>query len=379
MHIMKRILPVLFTAALLPGLFACGGGEQELPPPPVRPVKVFEVEGISGAALRRFPGSISASQRAELSFRVGGVLNKIEVKEGDRVKAGQLLASLDPTDYEIRVKDRQATFDNAQKNYNRGSQLVAQGNISQLDFDRLEANFRTSQAALDAAKQELDYTRLKAPFAGNIGRREVENFEEVTANQPIFQLQNLEQLDVTVNLPENLVRSLQRDPEADTASGSRVADRVQTYASFEGRGEERFPLQFKEVSTKADAQTQTFRVTLTMPQPEGFNVLPGMTANVYMDFSKVVATDTTRWVPVTAVVADSGLDAQVWVLDADSMTVSPRPVTIGRMAEGRIEVTSGLDGGEEIVSVGAAYLADGMQVSRMQLSEQAEPRADDPG
>ena len=329
--------------------------------------------------MRRFPGSISASQRAQLSFRVGGVLQRIEVREGERVKAGQLLAALDPTDYEIRLKDRQATFDNAQKNYNRGSQLVAEGNISQLDFDRLEANFRTSQAALDAARQELEYTRLRAPFAGSIGRREVENFEEVTANQPIFQLQNLEQLDVSVDLPENLVRSLQRDEQADSSGGTRTADQVETWASFEGRDGERFALSFKEVSTKADAQTQTFRVTLTMPQPQGFSVLPGMTANVFIDFSKIVATDSTRWVPITAVVSGSGLDAQVWVLDADSMTVSPRPVTIGRMAEGRIEVTAGLAGGEEIVSVGAAYLADGMQVSRMHLSEQAEPRADDPG
>ena len=376
---MNRILRILIAAATLPALVACGGGEEELPPPPIRPVKLFEVEGISGEAVRRFPGSIGASQRAQLSFRVGGVLQKIEVREGDRVKAGQLLAALDPTDYEIRLNDRQATFDNAQKNYNRGSQLVAEGNISQLDFDRLEANFRTSQAALDAARQDLEYTRLKAPFAGNIGRREVENFEEVTANQPIFQLQNLEQLDVSVDLPENLVRSLQRDGQADSSGARRAADQVETWASFEGRDGERFPLEFKEVSTKADAQTQTFRVTLTMPQPQGFTVLPGMTANVFMDFSKVVASDSTRWVPVSAVVADSGLDAQVWVLDGDSMTVSPRTVTIGRMADGRIEVTSGLEGGEEIVSVGAAYLADGMQVSRMQLTEQAEPRADDPG
>ena len=376
---MNRILRILLAAAALPALFACGGNEQEMPPPPIRPVKIFEVEGISGEALRRFPGAISASQRAALSFRVGGVLQKIEVREGDRVKAGQLLAALDPTDYEIRLKDRQATFDNAQKNYNRGSQLVAEGNISQLDFDRLEANFRTSQAALDAARQELEYTRLKAPFAGSIGRREVENFEEVTANQPIFQLQNLEQLDVSVDLPENLVRSLQSDQQVENVRDARVAEQIETWASFEGRGGERFPLEFKEVSTKADAQTQTFRVTLTMPQPQGFRVLPGMTANVFMDFSKVVTTDSTRWIPVTAVVADSGLDAQVWVLDGESMTVSPRPVTIGRMAEGRIEITSGLSGGEEIVSVGAVYLADGMQVSRMQLTEQAEPRADDPG
>jgi multidrug efflux pump subunit AcrA (membrane-fusion protein) len=68
----------------------------------------------------------------------------------------------------------------------------------------------------------------------------------------------------------------------------------------------------------------------------------------------------------------------VWILDSDSMTVTSRSVTIGRMSEGAIEVQSGLNGGEEIVSVGAPYLAEGMRVSRMPLTEQAVPRADDP-
>ena len=117
----------------------------------MRPVKIFTVEGVGGSATRSFPGSVTASQRAELSFRVSGVLQEIPVKEGDSVKQGQVLAKLDPTDFKIRLEDRQASFDNAEKNYNRGKTLVAEGNISQLDFDRLEANFRTARAALDLA------------------------------------------------------------------------------------------------------------------------------------------------------------------------------------------------------------------------------------
>ena len=374
--ITRYVLPAL---AVIAGVAGCGGGEEAPLPPQVRPVKIFTVEGDAGGAIRSFPGSITASQRAELSFRVAGVLQEIPVKEGDNVKKGQLLAKLDPTDFRIRVEDRQASFDNAEKNYNRGKALVAEGNISQLDFDRLEANYRSTRAALDLAKQELDYTQLRAPFPGNIGRREVENFEEISVNQPIFQLQNLGQLDVTVDLPEILIRSLQRRKSGNNASDSDVSSRVKASAGFEGRGDESFPLTIKEVATRADAQTQTFRVTFSMPQPESFNVLPGMTANVSIDFSRVMqVTDETRWVPASAVVADSGLDSHVWVLDGESMTVSARPVTIGRMSGGNIEVTSGLVGGEELVSVGAAYLAEGMEVSRMPLSEQAEPRADDP-
>jgi RND family efflux transporter MFP subunit len=356
---------VVLTVSMLAALSACGGPAEETPPPPVRPVKLFTVEGTGGAALRRFPGAISASQRAELSFRVNGTLQEIPVKEGDKVKKGQVLAQLDPTDFKIRVSDRQATFDKTKKNFDRAKQLIQDGTISQSDYDQVEANFRTSQAALSLAKQELAYTELKAPFAGSIGRRD-------------FQLQNVDQLDVAIDLSENLVRSIRRAEQADSASDSQASRVVEAYASFEGKEGDKFPLKMKEVATKADAQTQTFRVTFTMPQPKDFAVLPGMTANVFLDLSRVVSTDTAKWVPISAVVADGELDARVWVLDDKTMTVTERPVKIGRMSGGNIEVNSGLVGGEEIVSVGAAYLAEGMQVSRMILTEQAEPRADDP-
>ena len=165
---MTMLRNLVLAISMLAALSACGGPQEELPPPPVRPVKLFTVEGSDGAALRRFPGAISASQRAELSFRVNGVLQEILVKEGDQVKKGQVLARLDPTDYRIRVSDRQATFDSTEKNFNRAKELIQVGNISQTDYARVEANFRTSEAALKLAKQELAYTRLQAPFAGTV-------------------------------------------------------------------------------------------------------------------------------------------------------------------------------------------------------------------
>jgi multidrug efflux pump subunit AcrA (membrane-fusion protein) len=153
---------------------------------------------------------------------------------------------------------------------------------------------------------------------------------------------------------------------------------IQAYARFEGRSDEQFPLQPKEIATQADQQTQTFRATLTMDAPETFTVLPGMTASVTLDMSQVVDKEGIKWVPVRAVQADSGLEARVWELDPDTMTVSARSVEIGRMSGRMIEVVDGLEGGEEIVAVGAPYLAEGMKVTRMRRTEQAVPREDDP-
>ena len=316
-----------------------------------------------------------ASKRADLAFRVPGVLQQMLVKEGQTVKEGDLLAALDPTDFNIILEDRQALFDNAERNFTRAKELIVDGNISKLDYDRMEASFKTTRASLSAARQDLVYTELRSPFDGSIGQRLVENFEEVQAKQTVFRFQDNSQLDVLIDLPEALVRSLRMEDEEIGEDGTTSAAKlIKAYARFEGRGDTRFPLTIREVATKADSQTQTFRVTLTMPAPTEFRVLSGMTVTVGIDFASLMDADESKWVPLNAVQADSGLNARVWVVDESTMTVSSLPVTIGRMRERSIEVTSGLYGGEEIVSVGAPYLAEGMRVTRMKQTEQAKPR-----
>jgi multidrug efflux pump subunit AcrA (membrane-fusion protein) len=99
-----------------------------------------------------------------------------------------------------------------------------------------------------------------------------------------------------------------------------------------------------------------------------------MTATVEVDLSYLVDSDRVKWVPARAVQADSGLNPRVWVLDPETMTVASRDVAIGRMSGDMIEITDGLAGGEEIVAVGAPYLAEGMQVTRMARTEQAVRR-----
>ncbi len=377
---MPNTLRLLFvTAALTAALTACGKKEESLAPPASRPVKIYTVDGGVAQAVRQFPARVDASQRAEMSFRVSGQLQEIVVREGDLVEEGALIARLDPTDYQITLDDRKATFDNAERNFVRGKELIVDGNISRIDYDRMEAEYRTADAALAQAEKDLEYTEMRAPFAGRIAQRLVENFEEVLAKQTVFYLQDTDSLDVIINLPESLVRSVRGNSKVGDFEEHEATRRgLPAWVSFQDRPESEFPLDIKEIATKADDQTQTYRVTFTMDSPDDFTVLPGMTASVAVDFADVIVSDGSKWVPVRAVQADSGLEPRVWVLDADAMTVSSRPVTIGRMSQGRIEITEGLQGGEEIIAVGAPYLAEGMRVTRMVDAEQAVPRVDDP-
>ncbi len=363
----------LAIVTVLPG---CGGEETAVPAASSRPVKTFVVAGDAAGTVRSFPGRIESTNRADLAFRVPGTVQDILVKEGDLVEQGQLLARLDPTDYETVVRDRQASFDNSERNFQRAKELVEDGFISRTEYDRLEANFKSSEAALTAATQDLAYTELKAPFGGRVAKRHAERFEEIGIKQTMFTLQDVETLQVKIDLPESVLRSLRPNPNVTTAREDAAG--LPAYATFEGKPDRPFPLTLREVSTRADPKTQTFEVTFNMPAPTDFIVLPGMTATVTVDFaSRKPGQEPSHWLPVNAVVADSELGARVWVLDPQSMTVNSHDVEIGGMQGDRIEILSGLEGGEEIVAVGASYLAEGMRVSRMATSEQAVPRSGD--
>ena len=340
-------LRLVATCLLLPSLLCCSAREASAPPKLTRPVKTFVVEGVSADAIRTFPGRVDASQRAELSFRVPGRLQEIPVKEGDLVEEGEVLARLDPADYRLVYEDRKASFDNAKSNYERGKELVVKGNISRMDYDRMEASFRSASAALSQAEKDLEYTVMKSPFRGRVAQRKVEKFEEVQAKQIVFSLQNTSQLDIIIEVPESvvrMVRSIDDSRAIDSAERARV---TRAFAVFEGRPDEKFALQPKEIATKANDQTQTFKATFTMDGPTNFTVLPGMTTTVMLDLSQLIVTnDVVKRVPVRAVQGDSGLNPRVWVLDPHTMKVSGRAVSIGRMSGGMVEVTEGLVGGD---------------------------------
>ena len=176
-------VPLLLATSIF--LSAC----EEPPQPYVadsRPVKTIVVGGDATIDTRTFPAVVDAIQKADISFRVSGKIQKILVKEGDEVKRGQVLAELDPTDFKITLKDRQASYDTAKANYDRAKALVEKGAISKVDHDNIRAQFHTAKANLETAKQDLIYTSLKANFDGIIARRHVENFEEVILSQTVF-------------------------------------------------------------------------------------------------------------------------------------------------------------------------------------------------
>lgn len=263
------------TLGLALALWGCSDEPQQDAPMP-QPVKLQVVDGGAGA-LRHYPGKVVATEGSELAFRVSGQLERFPVRAGEQVKKGQLLAALDPSDFRNQLADRQAQYDLAESQYQRGISLRDRGVISEAQFDEIEAKRRQAQAALSLARDNVNYTRLKAPYGGTVARTEVENYQFVQAKQPILYLQGDKNIDIEFAVSERFLANLKKDGED-----------YQPELRFEGAPDKVFKASYKEHEASADDRTQTYIITLTMPNPEGILVLPGMSVDVAIDLSKIM-------------------------------------------------------------------------------------------
>ena len=128
--------------------------------------------------------------------------NTTQLKEGDKVVKGQVIARLDQTDFKIQLNDKQAGYDKSKANFTRSATLLEPGHISQREYDEIKAAYSTAEAHLKTAKQNLIYTELKAPFDGSITKTHVDNFEEIMAKNVIATLQDLTMMQIEIDVPE---------------------------------------------------------------------------------------------------------------------------------------------------------------------------------
>ncbi|RUO62511.1 efflux RND transporter periplasmic adaptor subunit [Pseudidiomarina insulisalsae] len=321
----------------------------------VQPVKLFTVGSGSTQSYREFPAVIEAAKVARLAFRVGGEITEFPALPGTDVAKGDLIARLDPTDFQLLVDQAQARYELAQAQYNRTENLVEQGVISPQQFDEVKANLQVSKANLETAKANLRYTELRAPFAGTIAHVFVEAFETVQPQRPIATLQMNHAIDISINVPEQLFARVQRRTD------------YQPQVLFAAAPGQTFRASLKEWDATADPATNTYKVVFTMPAPTTFNVLPGMSATVRVDPSAVASQPSSGLlVPTSAVFSDTKKQVsapyQVWVFDPQQQTVHPRTVEVGTVTDAHIEIISGLAEGEQIVVAGVYALREGQRV-----------------
>jgi RND family efflux transporter MFP subunit len=352
------------SVAVAAVVVGCGNHGNDAPAEVARPAKLFTV-GVAGeGAARVFPGQVQAAKRVPLAFRVGGPVVDLAVSKGQRVAKGELLANVDPRDYEIQVKnleaqlaEKKARLDQVTEEYQRVRGLYQHDNASKSDFDRARASVDVSRAqvestdaSLRAARLALSDTALEAPFDGVVADRLVDTHQVVSAGQPVLLFQDMRGTEVVIAVPEREVNAL-------TRSAPRAI-----LVRFDALPTREFPARVKEFATETDPQTRTFPVTLQIEEPPATELLPGMTASVSWFTGNGAAHGGAMVVPLASVVTDESGKTYAWRLDPGSMRVSRTPVVTGALSDDGLELHSGLEPGDRILAAGVNFVTEGQLV-----------------
>ncbi len=353
------------TCAVLAATAGALVGCQEAPKDPaplVRSVRYVVVQKTEETGARTFSGALQAGNQSQLSFQVSGRIRSLPVKTGRRVTKGQLIASLDPTDFELQLREAKANLaqaraqaNNADANYQRVRRLYETRNTSRQELDAARTSRDTARSAQVAAqetvqriKRQLEYTTLEAPAAGRVNDVMAEVNEVVTAGKPVVVLQAGQELEATIDVPESFVRLTSIGDKARVMIGalnSAVEGVVQEIGVSQGG-------------------TGVFPVTIKL-DVDPANARPGMVAEVTLTPKKDLTPVTDGFkVPLTAIGEDR--DGRfVFRVEGEpggEGKVVRQAIETGRLTANGIYVTEGISEGQRIVTAGVSRIQDGLTV-----------------
>jgi membrane fusion protein, multidrug efflux system len=341
------------AAALL--LAACSR-----PAPPEEPVRSVKLLTVGVGALQsslEYSGEVRARVESRLGFRVAGKIVQRQAELGQRVKAGQVLAQLDPRDYQLaadasRAQVASATTqrDLAAADLKRYQALKDQNFISGAELERREASLKAAQATLDQARAQLasqgnqaGYTTLVADVSGVVTGIDAEPGQVVAAGAPVVRIAQDGPRDVVFNVPEDKVGQI--------AAGSEVAVRGWAgNASMAGH--------VREVAASADAATRTFQVKVSIDGGDA----PALGSTVYVTPKALSHAGIPAIKLPTSALRQEGQSTAVWVYDAATSTVKSQVVQIATADGNEAVVASGLAPGMQVVSTGVHVLSPGQKV-----------------
>ena len=357
--------PLLLLTAVL-ALAACS--RPAPPEEPVRSVKLLTVGVGSLQSSLEYSAEVRARVESRLGFRVAGKIVQRQAELGQRVKAGQVLAQLDPRDYQLaadaaRAQVASATTqrDLAAADLKRYQALKDQNFISGAELERREASLKAAQATLDQARAQLStqgnqaaYTTLVADVSGVVTGIDAEPGQVVAAGTPVVRIAQDGPRDVVFAVPEDKV--------AQIAVGSDVAVRGWSGgAPITGT--------VREVAASADAATRTFQVKVAI---EG-SQLPPLGATVYATPKALSHAGLQAIKLPTSALRQEGQATAVWVYDPASSTVKSQPVQIATADGNEAVVAGGLTPGMQVVATGVHVLSPGQKVTVYQAKGAPAP------
>jgi multidrug efflux system membrane fusion protein len=344
------------------GGFGGPGGRRGMPPTTV---------GVAAAERTDMPvyldalGTATATATATVRPQVSGVLQTVRFNEGQAVHAGQVLATIDPRPFEMALKQAtgqlqrdEAQLENAIVTLARYRSLQKLDSIAQQDVDtqaalvkQLKGTVEADRAAEGTAKLNLGYTKITAPIAGRAGLRMVDigNIVNPGDANGIVVITQVSPIDVGFTVPQDRIPELQAQLAQNSALAVTALDRTRANTLATG--------QFLALDNQIDTQTGTVRAKARFANAD-FALYPNQFVNVRLLMNTI---KNAIVIPVNALRHGSNSDF-VFVLNPAERTVSQRTVTRGQGTVDKVEITSGLQAGEQVITEGADRLKDGSRV-----------------
>lgn len=353
--------PALFLVMAIAALVAACA-KTDPAPDPVRAVRSLTVSSQTAGGSYEYAGDVRARTESRLGFRVGGKLLRRAVELGQSVKAGEVLAQIDPQDLRLgqvsaraAVAVAQAAFDQSAADFKRYKDLHDQGFIGAAELERRESAVKTSRAQLDQARaqsnvqgNQASYATLVADASGVITGIDAEPGMVVAAGASVVRLAHDGPRDVVFSVPEDkvgLIKELAATPGAFT---------VRLWGAMDAP----VPATVREVSASADPATRTFLVKVDIGSAASTGARLGQTASVQLTLPQTAGVTK---LPLSALRAEQGRSA-VWLVDRASMTVRSQVVQLAGADGNEAVIAGGLVAGQIVVTAGVHVLNPGQKV-----------------
>ena len=349
---------LIVALAGITALAACS--KTDTAPDPVRAVRTLTISPQTAGGAYEYAGEVKSRTESRLSFRVGGKMLKRLVDLGDTVKAGQVLAQLDPQDLRLgqdaaraAVAMAQASYDQNAADFKRYKDLHDQGFIGPAELDRRDMALKTARAQLDQAKaqsnvqgNQASYAALVADASGVVTGVDIEPGMVVASGTPVLRLAHDGPRDVVFSVPEDKVGLL----KAMAAQPGRFNVRLW------GAEAPPLPATIREISAAADPVTRTFMIKADIGKVAAVRL--GQTVTVTMELPQTAGVTK---LPLSALREEQGKSA-VWLVDRGNMTVKSQFVTLAGADGNEAVISSGLSPGQVVVTAGVHVLNPGQKV-----------------
>lgn len=315
-----------------------------------RNVVLTQVSSLSSENSTNYPGVVEEGASVNAAFMADGKIGSLTVDVGDRVRKGQLLASLDDTDYRIGISQLEAQLNQMTKEKVRMDSMYARRFIAPNDYEKFEAGYEQLKLQLDMAKRKQDYTNLYSPSNGYIAAKNMNPGELVGAGTPVYTIVDDSKLNVSVDLPVSVYLNKNKIRSAKGKVPGVAGDIPLSIVSF----------------TPVTDNNMLYRMKLSIPSSFAKELTSGMNISVWLSASE--NTNAESLIPSRAIFAEEG-KKYVWIYNFNDSTIHKKEVSVIGAPRDDMSMVKGLSYGENIVETGAKQLFEGEKVNVLNRNE----------